>query len=288
MRRISITEPEIDWWIMWRAKCTAATDEVIRAYAAGEPICFDGALYREHKYEFLMSTTGPFRGKCAYCDAYIFRQHGDVEHYRPKGPVTDENDRPVTRERNGNREEHPGYYWLVYDWRNLLPSCQICNVGNNQMSGTGKPGKRNRFPVYSGRAWTQGEEDNETPVLVNPTIDDPSEHIGFETSGVAFERDDRGGQTIKILGLNDYDFPTHRRRRYMAVRRQVESYIQSHQPGEPNDEEQSEIRDINNGVGEYTRMALLGIRDALEEASAKIRAEQNRVADAIEGLGENP
>src|SRR5260370_20134326 len=88
-----------------------------------------------------------FSGKCAYCESeFTSVAWGDVEHYRPKRGVTGEN--------------HAGYYWLAYEPRNLLPSCQKCNQGN---------GKRNYFPVAGVRA-ERSEDDlaAELPLLLNP------------------------------------------------------------------------------------------------------------------------
>src|SRR5579872_571430 len=60
--------------------------------------------------------------KCAYCERIC---KADIEHYRPKKAVDEE-------------AQHPGYYWLCYEWSNLLPSCITCNREGS---------KHNHFPV---------------------------------------------------------------------------------------------------------------------------------------------
>lgn len=68
-------------------------------------------------------------GKCAYCEARVIHiSYGDVEHFRPKAAFQQGETTPL---------EKPGYYWLAYDWLNLLLSCQICNQRH----------KRNLFPL---------------------------------------------------------------------------------------------------------------------------------------------
>src|SRR5262245_779977 len=72
----------------------------------GESLPVDSELYRALK-ECLKAY---FHCKCAYCESeFDTVAWGDVEHYRPKRGVTG--------------ETHPGYYWLAYAERNLMPSC---------------------------------------------------------------------------------------------------------------------------------------------------------------------
>ncbi|MDB4925934.1 hypothetical protein [Mucilaginibacter sp.] len=68
-------------------------------------------------------------GKCAYCERFYKL---DVEHFRPKGEIRDED--------NGLLRA-VGYYWLGYEWSNLLPSCISCNRDG---------GKNSKFPYVAG------------------------------------------------------------------------------------------------------------------------------------------
>ncbi len=124
-----------------------------------------------------------FHGKCAYCESlYASQAPVDVEHYRPKGQVEGE-------------PAHPGYWWLAAEWTNLLPSCLDCNRRRKQVAPTVssdlavlyeamKTGKQDSFPVVGARA--AGEPDNlvgERPLLLDPTRDDPDEHLAFWLGG---------------------------------------------------------------------------------------------------------
>lgn len=64
-----------------------------------------------------------YHKKCAYCEGNplangTFR----IDHFRPKKGV--------------KYETHRGYYWLGYEWSNLILSCEACNTA-----------KSNQFPL---------------------------------------------------------------------------------------------------------------------------------------------
>lgn len=150
-----------------------------------------------------------FHTLCAFCEtAYAAASTGDIEHYRPKGPVTTP---------NGPK---PGYYWLAASWHNLLPSCPRCNRTEWHTYDAGvrvRSGKGSVFPLEdeSKRATRPGEEHDERPLLLHPYWDDPDKHITFERDGCARPRDGdaRGEETIRTLGLNRPDLLDQRRTR---------------------------------------------------------------------------
>ncbi|WP_298514738.1 AAA family ATPase [uncultured Kordia sp.] len=123
-----------------------------------------------------------FHGKCAYCESLILTTFvGDLEHYRPKGGVSESSD-------------HPGYWWLVNDWDNLLVSCRNCNIK-----------KKNYFPIKdeTKRAFSPNDDLNdENPLILNPCIDHPEEHFMYTDKGVIVSKTERGKASIMILGLN--------------------------------------------------------------------------------------
>ena len=67
--------------------------------------------------------------KCCFCESKVTHiSYGDVKHYRPKAGYRQDPEEPLGR---------PGYYWLAYEWSNLMFCCQICN----------QRFKRNLFPL---------------------------------------------------------------------------------------------------------------------------------------------
>lgn len=163
--------------------------------------------------------------KCAYCETVYAAGHQmTVEHYRPKGGYSLPN----------GKLQRPGYWWLGSTWSNLLPSCTDCNSERGQDCEGSKllSGKANRFPLAdeTKRARQPGRECDEEPLLLDPTVDEPEEHLEFIEKGVVIAAETNGGEsrrgkeTIEVLGL--------RRSRLVKVRRdhmkKVEGAIRRH------------------------------------------------------------
>jgi hypothetical protein len=165
-----------------------------------------------------LNREGSFHGKCAYCEQPISaNQYGDIDHFRPKSGVTNEDGTPVLVTTDGAIKAHPGYYWLAYSWRNLLPSCEICNRPSKHRSGEKTIGKRTQFPVRDFRAARPGEEEQEEPLLVHPVEDEPADHLRMDAQGILWHLTDRGEATIEILALNKRGLPNDRKQKYDSV-----------------------------------------------------------------------
>ena len=213
----------------------------------------------------------PFHGKCAYCEQTITGdQRGDIEHYRPKGAVTDAENKQVFVTVNGQDRAHPGYYWLAYEWKNLLPACIRCNQLNHTMDGR-RIGKGNRFPVEGDYAYTPGDESFERPLLLHPCLDDPEEHLELDDTGLLFGRTDRGKATVEILGLNERNLPESRKREIDNVRNVCTRLVSDLILGRKDravEEAKQRIREAQCGRSEFAmagRRALSDVRAALRE-----------------------
>ena len=220
MIKIDFKEPNTPEWRNWRLQCAKATDHLISGFKWGESIIFDNDLYKKQKNEVYVNKRNeqPFHGKCAYCEEVITsNQRGDIDHYRPKGGVTDAENRPVQVIANEQHHLHPGYYWLAYDWQNLLPACILCNqlswsVDNKRI------GKGTHFPIEGDYVCNPGQEKYEQPLLLNPCLDDPQEHLKLDDIGFLIWKTDRGRTTVDILGLNERSLPERRKRVIEDVR----------------------------------------------------------------------
>jgi uncharacterized protein (TIGR02646 family) len=119
-----------------------------------------------------------FHNKCAYCETRYGTTHPvEIEHWRPKGEV---------RTPNGIKIR-PGFYWLAAEWDNLLPSCIDCNRARTQeLPDRSKKvlGKANQFPVDHPNPTHIKDIECSAPLLLNPCLDDPSQHIEFLKEGV--------------------------------------------------------------------------------------------------------
>lgn len=136
-----------------------------------------------------------FYKKCAYCETnYTASSDTWIEHYRPKTK----------------------YYWLTYEWSNLLPPCIKC-----------KRTKRDNFPLINELVQvklapiTKGQLNkkkliadqapliNEEPYIIHPKIDNPEKFLDFELDPnyegikiIGTDNKKRGKTTIQICALN--------------------------------------------------------------------------------------
>lgn len=170
-----------------------------------------------------------FHNKCAYCETPIDGFPGDAEHFRPKGRVRDmraDDSLEIVKSVDEDNEEidHPGYFWLAYNWKNLLPSCELCNRYG---------GKKDLFPVGKSHVAVKRlaieeidkllhqitkstkagdvfylEPDDldvlEERLLLHPYYDNPEGHIYFKIGGeaAAWEESRQAEMSIKVYDLN--------------------------------------------------------------------------------------
>jgi len=134
---------------------------------------FPFKVYKNDEIKTLLEQL--FKEKCAYCETrYASSQPVDVEHFRPKGEIILEEGPTLV----------PGYWWLAATWENLLPSCIHCNRRSKHLLPSGEVrviGKGNYFPLAAGQlhARVPGDELGETPLLINPTLENPDQHLEF-------------------------------------------------------------------------------------------------------------
>jgi uncharacterized protein (TIGR02646 family) len=142
-----------------------------------------------------------FNNKCAYCETPNLNQSDwNVDHFRPKGRVSED-------------DEHPGYYWLAYEWTNLYPACVFCNQRRidrptyaDQTSGPSK-GKLDQFPLEPGslRASSHHDADvEERPAILDPCVDEPERHLSFKVEGTvhALDASPKGDPSIEVFALD--------------------------------------------------------------------------------------
>lgn len=134
--------------------------------------------------------------RCCYCERLRDPpRETDVEHFRPKGAVA------VEDEDGGTGTLLPGYWWLAYEWSNLLLACKTCNQSY----------KKTRFPVAGPRATGPDDDlDAEEQWLLDPVLDDIDAAVRFDwesedglvwVHGVGADAA-RVKKTVDIVGLN--------------------------------------------------------------------------------------
>jgi uncharacterized protein (TIGR02646 family) len=172
-----------------------------------------GHKIREHVYRHSavrIALEELFHRKCAYCETPLPEVGWDIDHFRPKGAVAE-------------RADHPGYYWLAYEWFNLYPACEACNRRTRDLPtwtdrvGGDTAGKLTQFPLEdeAGRAFAPAADLGlERPLLLDPCADHPEDHLLYTPHGEVepAPADPRAEATIDIFHL--------RRRRLRDRRKQ--------------------------------------------------------------------
>ena len=143
--------------------------------------------------------------KCCFSEAKFNGDYPHVEHFRPKGGVENNKNGAFT---------YPGYYWLAYNWDNLLLCKSVINCSY----------KRNFFPLKVERLRNRIHTDTntETALLIDPSKENPRRHIRFYGySPIAKTK--RGEFNINMLGLRHSDFVEGRKQKYILLKGLKES-----------------------------------------------------------------
>ena len=178
--------------------------------------------------------------KCCYCETPVTPvAYGDVEHFRPKGAVAED-------------DTHPGYYWLAYEWSNLLFACQRCN----------QRFKRTFFPLRGSSKRARSHHDDlaqEEPLLIHPVEENPEQYIAFyKQEAVSPKENRRGKATIDVLGLNRNELLEARLSRYRGLEVLYRIVRHSERHAVPQDiltDAQTVLRDAVKDQSPYAAMA---------------------------------
>lgn len=148
MRYIDLTRLRLpDGWLERSEKAKAAIE-------SGEEPDDHSTVWRELK----SGLADLFNDKCWYCEVAIPRSDNAVDHFRPKGRVSDA------------KHEHKGYRWLAFEKSNFRYSCTFCNSRRKDVDGGTVGGKADRFPLLdeNKRVYNPGPIKDEGPVLIDP------------------------------------------------------------------------------------------------------------------------
>jgi uncharacterized protein (TIGR02646 family) len=142
-----------------------------------------------------------FNDKCAYCESPIESVTGyEVDCFRPRS-------RAVNLDGTFSPDH---YWWLIYEWTNLLFSCPTCN----KLKGS-------RFPIEGTRVAPRVTDEDklraEKPLLLDPCVDHPEEELIFDASGKVASNTQRGRKTIDVLGLNRWVLIAARAREFKRL-----------------------------------------------------------------------
>lgn len=185
-------------------------------------------------------------GKCAYCETPLSDvSELVVDLFRPRRGAV----------RADGRIDPDHYWWLAYDWENMLPSCYACNRN-----------KASRFPIAGRAAVAEArgaELDAERCQLVDPAdeVGSPDDHLWVDAEGRIGALSERGDVTIAVLDLNRAELVERRRETYDEA---TELYVRAREDASAGDLIDEQL----GGRLPYT----LARRSAYEAASATAAA----------------
>ena len=141
--------------------------------------------------------------KCAFCEGKtdIAQNPLEIDHYRPKNKIKSQADNEY------------GYYWLGYEWTNLLPICKYCNsnkfthfpIKNNKRDFSKLEKNIIKNSKLNPKVFNINElNDIEKPYLLNPDIDEVEKYFIFLKNGkiIPVKKSKKAEKTIEILKLN--------------------------------------------------------------------------------------
>lgn len=146
-----------------------------------------------------------YSNKCACCE----RSRGEelqVDHYRPK----------KARQNKDATYNHSGYYWLTYEWSNLMPLCSSCNQSKSNYFPLKDEVKRVIYHTHQLAYKPKELYIHEEPLFINPEIDlQPERHFKYLPNGEVEGRTDEGKAMVKFYKL---DNRTKRRERNIIIK----------------------------------------------------------------------
>jgi hypothetical protein len=165
---------------------------------------FSTHYYREGCLSLLKSI---YHNKCAFCETDTSAGASlRVDHYRPKANL---------REDDG----HLGYYWLGYEWTNLILLCEKCNRFKSNHFPISVNGIRVYHPILDefDRPLIQTHVLDaehflsENALLLNPEINDVENHFIITSEGFWKPLTEEGKATERICNLNRFELKRHRK-----------------------------------------------------------------------------
>ncbi len=199
--------------------------------------------------------------KCWYCETRTYRIPGDIDHYRPKASVAG--------------IEHPGYWWLAFDWRNWRFACRHCNSRMTDPETGLVGGKGDHFPLVNGEEQRIKDESEcedyedhrrEDPLLLDPTEPDDVTLLTFTRDGYPRPAEEepaegcegstgyrRAQKSIELYHLHESRLVRERRRIYNRVHQCVQDYAR-YQPKWERERDRSAQALAKRALKELARM----------------------------------
>lgn len=199
--------------------------------------------------------------KCWYCEIIQERSDDAVDHFRPKSK----------------------YKWLAFGINNFRYSCTFCNSRRRDNETGTVGGKGDKFPLAdeARRATSEGQENNEQPILLDPcSAHDPTLldflDTGHPTAKYANhpQRRERAEISINLYHLDHTDLVEKRRILAINLKKKINTangLFDRVDTGDPSitDSYNEHVRELQNAMSEeaelssFARRIIMGRRDLI-------------------------
>jgi uncharacterized protein (TIGR02646 family) len=125
-----------------------------------------------------------------------------------------------------------GHPYRAFDWLNYLLACSICNSNS----------KRDQFPL----------DQSGQPLLVDPTAEDPLDHLTLTSPGVIRATTEKGRRSIEIFRLDRKKLERGRQRAWQALGIFITRYAQAMR-----DQDDDQAHQITELVRDYPFASVL-------------------------------
>ena len=192
--------------------------QLLLALAEKNKHLFKGYYYRDGCRPLLEVS---YYHKCGLCETKVGAATvGRVDHYRPKKRVH-------------GLVMHKGYYWLGYEWSNLIFICDRCNNKKFDHFPIEDESHRLSSPPVLGN----GDIDffsfvldtailqNERALILHPELDTPEKHFIFLPNGEIKGITNNGKTTIEKCGLNRQELTLARKKKIDKIHRRLHNCL---------------------------------------------------------------
>lgn len=261
MRYIDLKRVEASIPHAWLRKARKAFEDVKNSHSS------DDINRRSRVWSELKDVLGQAsHNKCWYCETKKIRDDFAVDHYRPKNEVK-------------GCPEHPGYWWLAFDWTNFRYCCKYCNEQRKDKAAEITGGKLSHFPLLNPekRVYDEnGQISQEEPVLLDPCVESDPLLLQFDVNGFVsptYEEEQepdlyqRASESILRYNLNLRDLKESRQRicsKIVVLAKRGDRYFSKWKQGDisavgPFQEVLDDLREMMQEDQEYSAAA----KDAL-------------------------
>jgi uncharacterized protein (TIGR02646 family) len=200
----------------WIEKANNAAEEIknLPILEINRAINRNSGVWRDHELREALENC--MHKKCWYCETRDLRSDNPIDHFRPKNSVFE-------------CPDHPGYWWLAFNWRNYRFSCTYCNSRRIDRETGDKGGKHDHFPILNEEQRAMVPTDKiafERPCLLDPTNANDPRLLFFDQYGRAVPRKNkdkdpiafyRADKSIELYNLNHGKIRQKRAILYRAI-----------------------------------------------------------------------